>query len=117
MKRILLFAAIATAAFGKTFHGVAEAPGKSMFSKVEIVVIYDETGKSKLSLRWGEKDKFVDSDFVVTQRPAKQDSLIGYFIFEGAPVVVRIDTWSQEKRFYVYHTVIRPDGVFVGSYD
>ncbi len=118
MKAItLVYLLLACAAFGRTFHGVARTESKGLFDTVEITLIYDADGRSKISLRWSQKGSFQDFDFVITRKPAKEYALTGYFEFEGCPVVVRVDTFDKDKRFYLYHSVIRPDAVFVGTYE
>ncbi len=53
--------------------------------------------------------------FYVTQFSDGSNSLVGYYITNGYPHVLKFDAWSKEKRFYLYESFRHPALVLQGK--
>jgi len=53
--------------------------------------------------------------FYITQFPSKRGfSLFGFYFTNGYPHVLKIDTWGDERKFYLYESFRSPEAVLTG---
>ena len=116
----LLFVLLAVPLSAETFRGVGIARDHDIEESIEVVLTYDRVQstlkkedddwphyRAKIAIRLTPgKGEFREFDFVVTQFPDKEWSLIGYFLFPNmagsVPLVLRADTWERGKQFLLF---------------